>query len=637
MESIASAAGANPGFLDTLTWDLPRAAAATRASLYDGRFDSLAAMVARGDVAAGPALRRRLLAASKPPLTFLPDSAVAGPAGLSLLAQLEDGQRVFLSLSRNRSPLATREHDLCTVKLGAARLEVVPCDLPHLRRFLEVAPEFAPVVPTRPGLGIGCRMGVLDMPVALEVVRRFDLCASVMQSSVYRELAPLADLQSFPIPQIELPGVGRVPLGHTGMSITGQFVAMIAERIALGDRTPMVADADHLPLRGLKADARRLAKRLVREAGDRTLFTLDPHFCLYGGDARLQAAAAAGAGLSTAFARRFSAGQRRDLLARYAERPFRVPDGKGGRDHAITLSRGQVEDCALRFADPLDALEEACDEIQRVRAGRPVAVEVSIDEVPGLSEPHHFYYLAAELHRRKLPVFSLAPGLGFSKLDVDVVDPEGSFATRVRILEAIARRFGTVMGIHSGDGKSVRTRRVLAGATGGNFWYKVSPDRQRTFFRSLALCPAGSAGQRLFRDVYRVALDRVLDLALRAEGETAAVARKTLEVVLQGRGLSGAIAKEVRRVLAAPPSAAGRVAAALEALVLAAPARQVPGDLDDHILHDYAFATVGARDRRGRFLNRGRFFTLPAEALAVYQRLDKAYLTDLVRSLGMAG
>jgi hypothetical protein len=437
------------------------------------------------------------------------------------------------------------------------------------------------------------------------------------------------DLQTFPAPQIDLPGVGLVPLGHTGSSITGQFVAMMAERIALGDATPMAADADHLPLHGRGREARRLAARLVREAADRTLFTLDPHFCLYGGAGDPGTAEARAAALEG----RLSPGERKDVLARYAEKRFRVPGGRDRSDPVITFGRAEAEDCALRFADSLDAIEEACAEIRTARGDRPFAIEVSVDEVPGLTEPHHFYYLGAELSRRKIPVFSLAPGLGFSKLDVDVRDPQGAFEARVRILEAVARHFGMVLGVHSGDGKSLRTRRVLARATRGNCWYKVSPDRQRNFFQALALCPEGSEGRRLFQGVYRTSLVRVVGLALFAGGQTAAVARDTLERVLAGRGLARELAGELRAVLAAPgrKTAHRGFAAKLEG----ASTRQAPGSVDDNILHDYAFAMVGERDRQGRFLHRGRFYSVPAEALRIYRRLDAAYLRNLVRSLGM--
>jgi len=632
MEHELDVAAWNPGFLDTLTWDPPAARRLASLAARDGRFAALAGEVARRQHRAEPALQRLVRRASRPPLQLFPASVrLSRPPSLWLLGELEDRQRVFVALTpEGEPPLAGPSAPLFAGPLdGQVRLHVFPCDLPHLRRVLaDVAPAFAPVPPHRPGLGIGCRMGVLDLPVALDAIRRYDLSASAIQSSVYRELAPLADLQQFPAPQIDLPGVGLVPLGHTGSSITGQFVAMLAERIALGDLAPVAADADHLPLRGRSREARRLAARLVREAADRTLFTLDPHFCLYG-----SGTPPAGS-LDAALARRCSPGERKDLLARYGGKRFRIPEGAGGRDHEITFGRGQAEDSILRFADPLEAIQEACEEVRLVRAGRPFAVEVSVDEVPGLTEPHHFYYLASELHRRKLPVFSLAPGLGFSKLDVDVRDPQGAFQARVRVLEAIARKFGMVMGVHSGDGKSPRTRRVLATATRGNFWYKISPDRQRNFFRALALCPEGSEGRQLFRDVYRGSLSRTLLLAVGAAGQTAAVARETLDLVLRGGGLARELAGELEELLRRR-GAKRKACAAFIARLAAASPRQVPGSLDDHLIHDYAFALVGERDRRGRFLHRGRFYALPEEALRIYRRLDAAYLRDLVRSLGL--
>jgi len=244
--------------------------------------------------------------------------------------------------------------------------------------------------------------------------------------------------------------------------------------------------------------------------------------------------------------------------------------------------------------------------------------------------------LCAELARRDIRAFSLAPGLGFSKLDVDVKDPEGAFATRVRILAGISKHFGAVMGIHSGDGKSVPTRRILAKATGGNFWYKISPDRQRNFFRSLGLSPAESEGRRLFQEVYRSALSRVVCLAGSHAEETARVARQTLEVVAKGKGLSRETAREIAGLLRAPQAPRSSGWQGLAKRVAAASARRIPGDPEDRIVHDYAFATVSERDARGRFRMRGRFFTLPEEALAIYHRLDAAYLGNLVRSLRLA-
>jgi hypothetical protein len=642
MRVDAAAPACNPGFLDTFTWDAARAARLGLQAIRDGRFAPLAVAVASGYPATAQALDRVVRRVSKPPLTLVPASACAHPRfGLWLVGILPDGQHVFVMIRAGGSspprgfglPLATAEHGD-----GGARVSLFPVDLLRLRAFLrEIAPAYAPAVPDGPGLGIGCRMGVLDVPMALQIVKQYGLSAAVIQSSVYRELAPLAELTKLPLPQIDLPGVGLVPLGHTGMSITGQFVAMTLERIKLGDPTPIAVDADHLPLRAASGAGQTLARRLVREAADRSLFTLDPHFCFYGGDARLAAAMAEGrtTDIEAAFRVRFSPGARRDLVARYTGKHFRIPDPMGRKEHAIAMSASELADCALRFQEPLDAIEDACAEIRRVKRGAPYAIEVSVDEVPGMSEPHHFFYLCAELARRDIRAFSLAPGLGFSKLDVDVQDPEGAFAARVRVLAGISKHFGAVMGIHSGDGKSVPTRRILAAATGGNFWYKISPDRQRNFFRALGMSAVGSEGRKLFQEVYRSALTRVIRLAASGAGETARVARQTLTIVAEGQGLSRETSREFTEILRAPTAPSAAAWQRLAKRVSSATARRVPGHPEDHIVHDYAFATVSERDPRGGFRLRGRFFALRDGALALYHRLDAAYLRGLVRSLGL--
>ncbi len=645
MSVDAGAPACNPGFLDTMTWDESRAARLGSEAVRDDRFAALAGTVISGYPKLARALDRLIRGASRPPLTLVAPSACAHPRyGLFLVGILSDGQHVFVEVAsgKNAAPKgfgkALCERDVAGAgPTGVVRL--FPADLLRLRAFLhEIAPAYAPAVPDRPGLGVGCRMGILDLPVALQTVRRYGLCASVVQSSVYRELAPLADLTKLPLPQIDLPGVGLVPLGHTGMSITGQFLAMTMERLKLGDPTPIAVDADHLPLRAASGAGRELARRLVREAADRSLFTLDPHFCFYGGDASLMRAIPEGrAGdVEAAFRKWFSPGERRDLAARYVGKRFRVPDPGRRKDHVIVMSAAEVADCAVRFQEPLDAIHDACAEIERVKGGAPYAIEVSVDEVPGMSEPHHFFYLCAELAHRSIRAFSLAPGLGFSKLDVDVKDPEGPFATRVRILAGISEHFGAVMGIHSGDGKSVQTRRILAKATGGNFWYKISPDRQRNFFRSLGLSQTGSPGRQLFQEIYRSALARVVGLAASGTSETSRVARQTLETVAAGRGLSREIACGITGLLHASPTPTATSWRTLAKRVGAASNRKISGDPEDHIVHDYAFATVSERDGRGRFRYRGRFFALSNDALKIYHRLDAAYLAALVRSLNLA-
>lgn len=512
------------------------------------------------------------------------------------------------------------------------RAAFLPLDLAHLRVFLaSVAPFFAPRAPDGPGLGIGCRMGILDLPESLSLVRRHGLQASVVQSSVYRELAPLSQLSGAQRMEIELPGVGTVPLGHTGSSITGQFVSMAAEKIRMGDRTPFTADADHIPLRGDSPEDLDLASRLIRESADRSMFTLDPHFCLYGGDAALARLSQEGADRDreSAFEERLAAGRRRDLLARYADREFPLPAAAGLR---LAVGRQALIDCALRFEAPLRAVREACGEVARARAGRPYSIEVSVDEIPGMSDPVHFLYLSMELRRLEAPLFSLAPGLGFSKRDEDV-DTGAAFTDRVRVLAAIAATAGTVLGVHSGDGKGGATRRALRRAAGPRIWYKISPDRQRSFFRALFLGGEGSGERELFAAVYGSSLRNAVRMAaaapaFSAAAENARVARDILSAVRRGPGLSARLGEALGRSL--EDGAWERMGSALRE---AGPG-EIRGCMEDGIVHNYAFAAVGQRDAAGGFSFRDGLYGVSREALARYRAMDRAYLEALVSDLG---
>jgi hypothetical protein len=149
------------------------------------------------------------------------------------------------------------------------------------------------------------------------------------------------------------------------------------------------------------------------------------------------------------------------------------------------------------------------------------------------------------------------------------------------------------------------------------------------------MSPSGSEARQLFHETYRSALARVIRLVAGDSEGTARVARQTLSVAATGRGISRETAREITELLQAPRAPRAAAWQALANRTAAASSRQVPGDPEDHIVHDYAFATVSERDARGRFRLRGRFFALPDEALAIYHRLDAAYLAGLTKSLGL--
>src|SRR5512146_116478 len=143
MSVDAASPACNPGFLDTLTWDEPRAARLGLQTLRDERFAPLVAAVAAGYPASAGGLDRLIRRASRPPLSLVPASACAHPrAGLWLVGILDDGQHVFAALSAGAAP-APRGFGkpLCERQLAAAGQSAVvrlfPADLPRLRALLE--------------------------------------------------------------------------------------------------------------------------------------------------------------------------------------------------------------------------------------------------------------------------------------------------------------------------------------------------------------------------------------------------------------------------------------------------------------------------------------------------------------------
>jgi hypothetical protein len=145
----------------------------------------------------------------------------------------------------------------------------------------------------------------------------------------------------------------------------------------------------------------------------------------------------------------------------------------------------------------------------------------------------------------------------------------------------------------------------------------------------------GSVGRQLFQEAYRSAVSRVVGLAASPESgnETVRVARQTLAKLVGGPGLSGTVSCTLSRLVENPNAPVAEWKALAKQIASAFP-RQVPGNPEDHIVHDYLFATVSEREGGG-FRFRGRYYGLPEADLRLYRRRDAQYLTSLVRSLGL--
>jgi len=635
----------NPGYLSTMTWRPSAAVHQAKKMLKTPIFESLVHFILEKSISDKDEktldifrtfIKERIDRFKEVGITLHPASFLLRDNQIHGLATLHDGQILFISFFRqNASPLKG------IFQIGwdfgtedSLQIQLSPFDLANLRIFLEkIGPVFSPVAPWGPGIGLGNRMSILDYPVGYEVARRYGLCAAAIQGSVFREMAPERIFHRRSPPLIDFAGIGFVPVGHTGNSIQGQFLAGMFHRIKNGIDLPIVADADHIPVKGTSSNAAREVRMLIEEAKDRTLFTLDPHFCLYGGRPTIQANQRV---LEKMF-QRFPCERQMELLERYEGKEFQIEYLSGKGYFSIRMTREEVVDSAVRFEKAIEGIAMTWDMIETARTGRLYRVEVSIDEAPGITEPHHFFYLASELASRGLKPFSLAPGLGFTKRDVDIEGSKEPFKERVRQLASIAHKFGAVLGIHSGDGKGFATRKILAEATNGRFWYKISPDRQRNLFKVLSRFPAGSSERTLYEDLFDWTLCYVLRLALEAQGETARTAKEAIEEILVQETVTANNLRvkfeEALRCVKGGKSPQLLVAE-MERMVRS-PSSDIRRDPDSRIIHDYAFIYVGRRATDGSFLHRGRFFAISEVAAEAFLEEDRAYLHEMLEALNL--
>ena len=190
------------------------------------------------------------------------------------------------------------------------------------------------------------------------------------------------------------------------------------QRIRRGITVPFVADADHIPLTGNSDEDIDEFRRFVEESRDRTFFTVDPHRCLE--------SSAAG------------------------------PDA--------------------RFAVAVPAFERAAAVIEEIKGRDPYVIELSLDEAPGITSVAEMRYLVRCLVRGRIPLFSIAPAIGFDKKDDDTRTVRETLERVLPDLSRVATDCGLVLGIHSGDGKRRETVRRIGELSRGKVWYKVSPE-----------------------------------------------------------------------------------------------------------------------------------------------------------------
>jgi hypothetical protein len=251
-------------------------------------------------------------------------------------------------------------------------------------------------------------------------------------------------------------------------------------------------------------------------------------------------------------------------------------------------------DLSQRYDTAIDAAVELFNYIVSIKNGEAFDFEFSLDEGPGITEPEELRYALERLTKKNVTVHFIAPNVGFEKrLDYRKPDGMPGLESRVREMSKIAAQYGALLDFHSGSDKSPQTYQTVSRACGGKLKLKVSGKLQLILSEVLAdLDPA------FFNDWWDYTL-----VSAKAEADAGSgVAAEYVRLVEDRRQADGSSF------------------------------RRLP---QDRFFTDFSFGMVGAKDEKGNFLHRNRFYSLKPEVQAEYTKRVTDYVVKLAEDLGL--
>jgi hypothetical protein len=251
-------------------------------------------------------------------------------------------------------------------------------------------------------------------------------------------------------------------------------------------------------------------------------------------------------------------------------------------------------DLGGRYDAAIDVAVEMYDYIKSLKAGEAFDFEFSLDEGPEITEPAEMRYVLDQLLKKGVSVAFIAPNVGFEKR-VDYRKPDGlpALEARVREMSKIAAEFGSLLDFHSGSDKSSRTYQTISKAADGQVKLKVSGKLQLILSEVMAdMDPA------FFNEWWEYTL-----VSAKADADSgSAVAAEYVGLMEERRKAEGAAFKPSPK---------------------------------DRFFTDFSFGMVGAKDEKGNFLFRDRFYALKPEVQEEYTRRCADYVVKLAEDLGL--
>lgn len=248
-----------------------------------------------------------------------------------------------------------------------------------------------------------------------------------------------------------------------------------------------------------------------------------------------------------------------------------------------------------RYDAAIEAGVELYNYIKSIKNGEAFDYEFSLDEGPGITEPDELRYVLDQLTKRGVTVNFIAPNVGFEKrLDYRLPDGMPGLEARVREMASIAADYGALLDFHSGSDKSSTTYRTISKACGGKLKLKVSGKLQLILSEVLA---------DMDPDFFNEWWDYTL-VSAKAEADAGStVAAEYVKMVEERRRAEGAEFKRLPQ---------------------------------DRFFTDFSFGMVGAKDEKGNFLYRDRFYSLKPDVQAEYTKRVRDYVVKLAEDLELS-
>ena len=251
-------------------------------------------------------------------------------------------------------------------------------------------------------------------------------------------------------------------------------------------------------------------------------------------------------------------------------------------------------DLSNRYDASIDAAVELFDYIRSIKGGEPFDFEFSLDEGPAVTEPEELRYALERLTKKGVTVSFIAPNVGFEKrLDYRKPDGMAGLESRVREMSRIAAEYGALLDFHSGSDKSSETYRTVSRACDGKLKLKVSGKLQLILSEVLTDLDTG-----FFNEWW----DYTLVSAKAEAGAGSEVAAEYVKLVEDRRQADGSSFRRSPK---------------------------------DRFFTDFSFGMVGAKDEKGNFLHRHRFYALKRDVQAEYTKRVTDYVVRVAEDLGM--